>query len=97
MGLTQDEVAFYTALAANNSAVEMMGDDKLRLIAHELVTKVRANVGVDWVKKEPARAAIRVLVKKILRQYGYPPDLQDSAVQAILQQAEGLAAIWSQE
>jgi type I restriction enzyme R subunit len=96
MGLTQDEVAFYTALAANNSAVEMMGDDKLRLIAHELVTKVKANIGVDWVKKEPARAAIRVLVKKILRQYGYPPDLQDAVVQAVLQQAEGLAYIWTQ-
>jgi type I restriction enzyme R subunit len=97
MGLTQDEVAFYTALAANNSAVEMMGDDKLRLIAHELVVKVKGNLGVDWVKREDARAKIRVLVKKILRQYGYPPDLQDSAVQAVLQQAEGLAAIWSQE
>jgi type I restriction enzyme R subunit len=97
MGLTQDEIAFYTALAANNSAVEMMGDAKLRVIAHELVMKVRSNVGVDWVKKEPARAAIRVLVKKVLRQYGYPPDLQDAAVQSVLQQAEALASIWSQE
>lgn len=94
-GLSDEEVAFYDALAENVSAVEMMGDDKLRLIAHELLVSLRENVSVDWAHRDSARARMRVLVKRILRKYGYPPDLQDAAVQTVLQQAEALSAAWS--
>ncbi|RRD43108.1 type I restriction endonuclease subunit R [Comamonadaceae bacterium OH3737_COT-264] len=91
-GLSEEEIAFYDALAENQSAVQIMGDDKLRLIAHELLTSLRENVSVDWARRDSARARMRVLVKRILRQYGYPPDLQDKAVQTVLQQAEALLA-----
>ncbi|MBV8094389.1 MAG: DUF3387 domain-containing protein, partial [Acetobacteraceae bacterium] len=67
----------------------------LRVIAHELVTRVRSSITVDWMHREAARARIRVLVKRILRKYGYPPDLQDSAVQTVLEQAEELSAEWA--
>lgn len=93
-GLSDEEIAFYDALAKNESAVEMMGDDKLRLIAHELLKSLRENVSVDWAHRESARARLRVLVKKILRTHGYPPDLQDAAVQTVLQQAEALSSEW---
>jgi len=94
-GLSDEEVAFYDALAENESAVELMGDDKLRLIAHELLSSLRENVAVDWAHRESARARLRVLVKRILRKYGYPPDLQDAAVQTVLQQAEALSSEWN--
>ncbi|VVC76422.1 Type-1 restriction enzyme R protein [Aquicella siphonis] len=94
-GLSDEEIAFYDALAENESAVEVMGDDKLRLIAHELLVSLRENVSVDWAHRESARARLRVLVKRILRKYGYPPDLQDAAVQTVLQQAEMLSSDWS--
>ncbi len=94
-GLTEEEVAFYDALAENESAVQVMGDAKLRVIAHELLTRLRENVTVDWAHRESARARLRVLVKRILRQYGYPPDLQDAAVQTVLAQAEALSATWA--
>ncbi len=93
-GLSDDEIAFYDALAENESAVEVMGDDQLRVIAHELLVSLRENVAVDWAHRESARARLRVLVKRILRKYGYPPDLQDAAVQTVLQQAEVLSASW---
>ncbi len=93
-GLSDEEIAFYDALAENESAVEVMGDDKLRVIAHELLVSLRDNVSVDWAHRESARARLRVLVKRILRKYGYPPDLQDAAVQTVLQQAEVLSASW---
>jgi len=93
-GLTDEEIAFYDALAENESAVQVMGDDKLRVIAHELLTSLRENVSVDWAHRESARARMRVLVKRILRKYGYPPDLQDAAVQTVLQQAEALSSGW---
>ena len=86
-GLSEDEIAFYDALAENESAIQMMGDDKLKLIAHELLMSLRENVSVDWAHRESARARMRVMVKRILRKYGYPPDLQDTSVQTILQQA----------
>lgn len=92
--LSDEEIAFYDALAENENAVEMMGDDKLRLIAQELMVGLRANASVDWAHRESARARMRVLVKRILRKYGYPPDLQDAAVQTVLQQAEVLSASW---
>ena len=72
-----------------------MSEPQLRLIAHELVEKIRGNVSVDWMHMETARARMRVLVKRILRKYGYPPDLQDAAVQNVLQQAEVLSAQWA--
>ncbi|MHB1233112.1 MAG: type I restriction endonuclease subunit R [Burkholderiales bacterium] len=94
LGLTDDEVAFYDALAANESAVQAMGDDKLKVIAAELITQVRKSVTIDWTLRESARAKIRVMVKRILNKYGYPPDLQDEAVKTVLMQAELLSATW---
>ena len=96
LGLTDDEVAFYDALAANQSAVIAMGDDKLRVIAAELITQVRKSVTIDWTLREGARAKIRVMVKRILNKYGYPPDLQDEAVKTVLAQAELLSAGWAE-
>ena len=93
-GMTLEEIAFYDALAENESAQQVMGDDTLRVIAHELLVSLRENVAVDWAHRESARARLRVLVKRILRKYGYPPDLQDAAVQTVLQQAERLSASW---
>ena len=92
LGLSDDEVAFYDALILNVSARELMGDDKLKLIATELVGKVRQSVTIDWNLRDNARARMRVLVKRILNKYGYPPDLQESAVQKVLMQAEVLTA-----
>lgn len=89
-GLSPEEIAFYDALAENESAVEAMGNEKLRLIAHELLEQLRGNVTVDWHQRESARARMRVLVKRILKKYGYPPDLADEAVQTVLAQAETL-------
>jgi type I restriction enzyme R subunit len=91
-GLSDEEIAFYTALAENESAMQVMGEPHLRVIAHELVKSLQSNVTVDWMHRDAARARLRVLVKKILRKYGYPPDLQDEAVQRVLQQAEALSA-----
>jgi type I restriction enzyme, R subunit len=71
-----------------------MGDAKLKVIAAELITKVKASVTIDWNLRESARAKIKVLVKRILKHYGYPPDLQDAAVQTVLAQAELLCADW---
>ncbi len=95
LGLNDDEVAFYDALAANNSALEVMGKDSLKVIATELVTQVRKSVTIDWTLRESARAKIKVLVKRILRKHGYPPDLQDEATKLVLQQAELLCAEWA--
>ena len=93
-GLTPDEVAFYDALADNQSAVDVLGNDQLKVIAHELLASLKSNITVDWAHRESARARLRVLVKRILRKYGYPPDLEDAAVQGVLQQAEALSAMW---
>jgi type I restriction enzyme R subunit len=95
LGLTEDEVAFYDALAVNESVVKAMGDDKLKLIAAELISQVRRSVTIDWTLRESARARIRVMVKRILNKYGYPPDLQDAAVKTVLRQAELLCAEWA--
>ena len=74
---------------------EVMGNDRLRVIAHELLSSLKSNASVDWQHRESARARMRILVKHILRKYGYPPDLQDAAVQTVLQQAEALSARWA--
>jgi type I restriction enzyme R subunit len=94
-GLSDEEIAFYDALAENESARTVMGEPALRLIAHELVTRIKGGISVDWIHRESARARMRILVRRILRQYGYPPDLQDAAVQNVLRQAEALAAEWA--
>ncbi|MBY3565692.1 type I restriction endonuclease subunit R [Rhizobium laguerreae] len=94
-GLSQDEIAFYDALAESESALQLMGNDSLKVIAHELLVSLKGSVTVDWSHRESARARMRVLVKRILRKYGYPPDLQDAAVQTVLRQAEALSAAWS--
>ena len=94
-GLTEDEVAFYEALSENNSAVDVMGDEKLKLIANELLQSVRSNATIDWHHSDMARAKIRVAVKRILKKYGYPPDLQSEAIQTVLQQAEAFSEKWA--
>nr|VFK60371.1 MAG: protein of unknown function (DUF3387) [Candidatus Kentron sp. TUN] len=94
-GLNEDEIAFYDALAENESAVEVMGNNELKVIAHELLINLQKNASVDWSHRESARARMRVLVKRILRRYGYPPDLQDAAVRTVLQQAEASSAKWA--
>jgi type I restriction enzyme, R subunit len=94
-GLSDEEIAFYDALAENDSARQVMGEPALRVIAHELVTVIKSNVSVDWMHRDSARANIRRHVKRLLRKYGYPPDLQDAAVQNVLQQAEALSAEWA--
>jgi type I restriction enzyme R subunit len=88
LGLSPEEVAFYDALAENESALEALGSEQLRVIAHELVEQMRASATVDWHHKSSARARMRVLVKRILKKYGYPPDLEQAAVQTVLAQAE---------
>jgi type I restriction enzyme R subunit len=94
-GLSDEEIAFYDALAENDSAREAMGEPALRVIAHELVQVIKGNLSVDWMHRDSARANIRRHVKRLLRKYGYPPDLQDAAVQNVLQQAEALSAEWA--
>jgi type I restriction enzyme R subunit len=95
LGLSEDELAFYDALETNDSAVQVLGDQTLRTIARELVQAVRKNVTIDWTLRENVRAQLRVLVKRILRRYGYPPDKQEKATQTVLEQAEVLSAAWT--
>ncbi len=95
LGLSDDEIAFYDALEVNDSAVQVLGDDKLRLIARELVETVRKNTTIDWTLKESVKANLRRLVRRILNKYGYPPDMQPKAVQTVLEQAELLAKDWA--
>lgn len=95
LGLNEDEIAFYDALAANESAVQAMGNDELKVIAAELVTQVRKSVTIDWSVRESARARIKVMVKRILKKHGFPPDLQEEATKTVLAQAELLSAMWA--
>ena len=95
LGLSEDELAFYDALETNDSAVKVLGDETLRTIARELVATVRNNVTIDWTLRENVRARLRVLVKRILRKHGYPPDKQEKATQTVLEQAEVLSAGWA--
>ncbi len=97
LGMTDDEVAFYDALEVNDSAVKVLGDETLKTIAHELVAAIRRSVTIDWTVRENARAQIRVIVKRILRKYGYPPDKQEKATQTVLEQAEVLCKEWATE
>jgi type I restriction enzyme R subunit len=92
LGLNEDELAFYDALAENESAIKAMGADKLKVIAGELVTQVRKSVTIDWTVRVSARAKIRVIVRRILRKHGYPPDMQEAATKLVLEQAEVICA-----
>jgi len=94
LGLTEDELAFYDALETNDSAVKILGDETLKTIARELVVTVRNNVAIDWTVKENVRAKLRIMVKRTLRKYGYPPDKREKATLTVLQQAEVLCAEW---
>lgn len=91
LNLNDDELAFYDALADNKSAIDVMGDAQLAVIARDLLESVRQNVTIDWTRKESARAKIRVLVKRILKKYGYPPDMTQVATETVLEQAELVA------
>ena len=93
--LSEDELAFYDALETNDSAVKVLGDETLRAIARELVETVRKNVTIDWTLRENVRAQLRVLVKRILRNHGYPPDKQEKATQTVLEQAALLSGEWA--
>jgi type I restriction enzyme R subunit len=95
LGLTEDEIRFYDALADNESAVRELSDETMKKIAHELTESLRQNLTVDWSERESVRAKLRLMVKRILRKYKYPPDQQDAAVQLILQQAQALGEAWS--
>lgn len=94
LGLTEDEVRFYDALADNESAVRELSDETLKKIAHELTENLRQNITVDWSARESVRAKLRLMVKRILRKYKYPPDQQDAAIALVLQQAEALGETW---
>ena len=91
LGLDYREYAFYTALETNNSAVAILGDETLSTIARDLLETVRNNATIDWTIKESVQAALRRNIRRILRKYGYPPDLQEKAVQTVIDQAKLLA------
>lgn len=97
LGLTKDEVAFYNALEANDSAVMVLGDDQLKEIAREITDKVRANATIDWTIRESARARLMVIVKRTLTKWGYPPDKQAKAIETVLKQAELMADFFTKD
>ncbi|HNA22169.1 MAG TPA: DUF3387 domain-containing protein, partial [Agitococcus sp.] len=94
LGLNEDELAFYDALIHNEASVRELGDDILKQIAYELTDNLRKSLTVDWEKRDSVRAKLRLLVKRILRKYKYPPDQQEEAINLVLQQAESLSAEW---
>ena len=94
LGLTEDEIRFYDALADNESAVRELSDEILKKIAQELTENLRQNLTVDWSERQSVRAKLRLMVKRILRKYKYPPDQQDGAVELVLEQAQALGQAW---
>jgi type I restriction enzyme R subunit len=94
LGLNEEEIRFYDALADNESAVRELSDETLKKIAHELTENLRQNLTVDWSERESVRAKLRLMVKRILRKYKYPPDQQESAIELVLQQAQALGEAW---
>ena len=94
LGLSENELAFYDALEVNDSAVAVLGEPVLKEIAQELVKRVRQNISIDWELRESARARMRIIVKRILRKYGYPPDKQKKATETVIAQAELLSSEW---
>lgn len=97
MGLTEEEVAFYDALANNESAIRELGDETLKAMARELVEMLRKNTTIDWTIKESIQAKLRVYIKRLLKKYNYPPDKQEGATKIVLEQAELLAKDWTGE
>lgn len=97
LGLIKEELAFYDALASNESAKELMGDLMLKQIAHELTQAIKSNIKVDWTLRENVRAQMRITVKRLLKKYGYPPDLEKMAIDLVLQQAELMAQAETEE
>jgi len=97
LGLTQDEIAFYDALEVNDSAVKVLGDETLKMIARELVAAVRNSVTIDWTLKESVQAKLRVMVKRVLRRHGYPPDKEKKATETVLEQATLLCKDWAEK
>ncbi|MCC7106979.1 MAG: DUF3387 domain-containing protein, partial [Chloroflexi bacterium] len=95
LGLSDEELAFYDALETNDSAVQILGEPTLKTIAREVARSVRANASIDWTVRENVRAQLRVIVKRILRKYGYPPDKRDQAIQTVLEQAALFAEAWA--
>jgi len=95
LGLNSDELAFYDALANNEDSVRELGDETLKKIAHELAENLRKSASVDWSVRESVRASLRLMVKRILRKYKYPPTKQEEAIQLVLEQAESLSAEWA--
>ncbi|MCD6292097.1 MAG: DUF3387 domain-containing protein, partial [Deltaproteobacteria bacterium] len=95
LGLSPDEIAFYDALADNESAVRDLGDETLKKIAHELTEKLRASTTVDWQVRDSVRAKIRNMIRRLLKKYKYPPDKRDDATELVLRQAEKLSGAWS--
>ena len=95
LGLNEDEILFYDALVDNEAAVRELSDDVLKKIAHELTENLRQNLSVDWSSRESVRAKLRLMVKRILRKYKYPPDQQEKAIALVLQQAEALSERWA--
>jgi type I restriction enzyme R subunit len=94
LGMTEDEIAFYDALEVNDSAVKVLGDATLKLIAQDLVKAVRGNLTIDWTVRDNVRANLQVIIKRILRKHGYPPDKQAKATELVLEQAEALSRLW---
>lgn len=94
LGLSMEEIAFYDALADNNSAKDLMGNEALMELARVLVEKVKANTAIDWTIKKSVQARLRMIVKRTLRSYGYPPDLEKIATETVLKQAKMLADEW---
>ena len=94
LGLTDDELAFYDALAAHGNVREVMGDDVLGVIAQDLVEAIRQSVTIDWTQKEGVRARMRTRVKRLLRKHGYPPDKREEAVLTVIDQAEAVCREW---
>jgi type I restriction enzyme R subunit len=95
LGLSKEEVAFYNSLEVNDSAVKVLGDDTLREIAKEIADKVKSNATIDWTIRESARAKLMVLVRRTLKKYGYPPDLEQKAIDTVMKQAEMMADYWT--
>jgi type I restriction enzyme R subunit len=96
LGLSPDEIAFYDALANNESAVRELGSEVLKKIAHELTEKLRASTTVDWQVRESVRAQMRNMIRRLLKKYKYPPDKRDEAIELVLRQAEKLSGTWSE-
>jgi len=96
LGLTEDEVAFYDALEVNDSAVKILGDETLRTIARELLETIRKTISIDWTLRESIQAKLRVMVKRVLKKYGYPPDKQEKATETVLEQASLICKDWAE-